>query len=105
MRSSLLALIIVVGIANSALAQPQPRGSYLVQHERVPDGQYISRTIPYEPRAGDLIFFNNHKPHWVVLYKLVGSDAPYHAGLIYRRANGDFMTVEAGPDDTAWCGL
>lgn len=86
-----------------AHGQTQPRGSYLVQHVRMPNGQISSRTVPYEPRAGDLIFFNNHKPHWVVLYKMVGSDAPYHAGLIYRRANGDFMTVEAGPDDTAWC--
>jgi hypothetical protein len=102
MRSAILCVTVVLCCV-SVLDAQAPRGSYLVQHVMNEDGKFASRTIAYEPKAGDLIFFNNHKPHWVVLYKVVGSDAPYHSALIFRKSNGEFCTVEAGPDDTAWC--
>ena len=54
-------------------------------------------------RAGDLLFFDEYKPHWVVLYKMVGSDGPHHAALIFRKPDGEFATVEAGPNDTLHC--
>ena len=102
MRGTALGLTMLCSVAAIASAQDQP-GSYLVRHVKAPDGQYSSKTVPYEPNAGDLVFFNDYKPHWMKLYKLVGSEGPYHAALVYRKANGEYATVEAGPDDTLHC--
>jgi hypothetical protein len=102
MRRLIPGLIVALCTLENAAAQDQP-GSYLVQHELTPEGRSASRTIPYEPHAGDLVFFNDYKAHWVFLYKMVGSEGPYHAALIYRKANGEYATVEAGPNDTLTC--
>src|SRR5476649_229353 len=102
MRGTVFGITLLCSVAAMASAQDRP-GSYLVQHVRAADGQFISRTAPYEPNAGDLVFFNDYKPHWMVLYKMVGSDGPYHAALMFRKADGEFATVEAGPNDTLHC--
>src|SRR2546423_1232610 len=102
MRGALLATFVLCGLSNSAFSQERP-GSYLVQHVQTPDGKFASRTVPYQPQAGDLILFNDYKPHWIVLYKMVGSDGPYHAALVFRKTDGEFATVEAGPNDTLHC--
>ena len=99
MRGSLLCMAIVAGFAS---AQDRP-SSYLVEHVNLPNGSFKSRTVPYEPHAGDLLFFNDYKMHWVYLYKMVGSDGPYHAALVFRKPDGEFATVEAGPNDTLHC--
>jgi hypothetical protein len=39
----------------------------------------------------------------MVLYKMVGSDGPYHAALVFRKSDGEFATAEAGPNDTLHC--
>jgi hypothetical protein len=102
MRGAILSVAMTCLFAHTATAQDKP-GSFLVQHRKNADGKFISVTVPYEPQAGDLVFFNDYKPHWMKLYKLVGSEGPYHAGLVFRKANGEYATVEAGPDDTLRC--
>ncbi|MBI2803586.1 MAG: hypothetical protein HYX68_01215 [Planctomycetes bacterium] len=86
----------------TACAQDEPR-SYLVQHLTTPGGRTMPRTVPYEPQPGDLVFFNDYKPHWIALYRLAGSDGPYHVGLVFRKPDGECAIVEAGPNDTPHC--
>jgi hypothetical protein len=102
MRGAVLGVAVLCGLSNPAFSQDRP-GSYLVQHVQIPDGKYASRTVRYQPQAGDLVFFNDYKPYWMVLYKMVGSDGPYHAALVFRKADGEFATAEAGPNDTLHC--
>lgn len=102
MRSVLLGTVAFGLCSQMAFAQTA-KGSYVVQHVKTADGKYVSRTVPYEPQAGDLLFFDEYKPHWVVLYKMVGSDGPHHSALIFRKSNGEFATAEAGPNDTLHC--
>jgi hypothetical protein len=102
MRGAILSVAVLCSFTQLAAAQPKP-GSYLVQHRSTPDGKFSAVTVPYEPQAGDLVFFNDYKPHWIFLYKMVGSDGPYHAALVFRQPNGEFATVEAGPNDTLHC--
>ncbi len=102
MRGAILSLALLGGLAGLASGQ-EGKGSYLVQHLKGADGKFTTASVPYEPSAGDLMFFDEYKPHWMILYKLVGSDRPHHAALIFRRPNGEFATVEAGPNDTLRC--
>ena len=102
MRGAILSLAVLCSFVSLAQAQDRP-GSYLVQHSKTPDGKHVSATAPYQPQAGDLVFFNDYKPHWMALYKMVGSEGPYHAALVFRKANGEYATVEAGPNDTMHC--
>jgi hypothetical protein len=102
MRSVLFGAVAFGLCAQIAVAQ-DAKGSYVVQHAKTPDGKFISRTVPYEPRAGDLVFFDDYKPHWMFLYKMVGSDRPHHAAVVFRKPDGEFATAEAGPNDTLHC--
>ena len=101
MRGVLLCL--AMGMCISTAVAQDGRGSYLVQNVKTSDGKYAAQTVPYEPRAGDLVFFDEYKLHWVVLYKLVGSEGPHHSALVFKKSNGEFATVEAGPNDTLRC--
>ena len=102
MRGVLLSAVAFSLCGQIAFAQ-QSKGSYLVEHVKSTDGKYVTRTVPYEPNAGDLLFFDEYKTHWVYLYKLVGSDGPHHSAIIYRKSTGEFGTAEAGPNDTLRC--
>jgi hypothetical protein len=50
-----------------------------------------------------MLFYNDHSTKWTVLYKMVGSDAPYHSGLVYKQPDGLCGAVEAGPNDSLQC--
>lgn len=86
-----------------AHAQQAEGLGHLLHHVRGSDGQWHQQTTPYTPREGDMVFFNDHSVKWGILYKLVGSDAPYHVGLIFKNADGRCSIVEAGPNDTLTC--
>ena len=102
MCGAILSLAVLCTLADLAGAQTKP-GSYLVQHRQTAGGKITTATAPYEPQPGDLVFFDDYKSHWMVLYKMVGSDRPHHAALVFRKADGEFATVEAGPNDTLHC--
>ena len=61
--------------------------------------------VPYTPREGDLIFFDDRKPAWNALFALAGTGPPLHAGIVVRRSDGHLAVLEAGPDDTIWVTL
>lgn len=83
-------------------ASPEAIG-HLMEHVRNQDGQWHQRTTPYVPREGDMVFFNDHSVKWGLLYKMVGSDSPFHVGLIFKRPDGTCAIAEAGPNDTLHC--
>ena len=84
-------------------AQEQDAVGHLLHHVRDDKGDWRQRTAPYSPREGDMVFFNDHSTKWGMLYKFVGSDAPYHVGLIFKKPDGRCAIVEAGPNDTLHC--
>ncbi len=73
-----------------------------------PLGVLVSRggeTIPYAPREGDMIFYDDHKPWWTLLFAYAGTGSPLHAGIVVKKADGRLAVLEAGPDDTIWVDL
>jgi hypothetical protein len=76
---------------------------YLVTQTRDPLGVQRPSATPYVPCEGDLVFFNDHSQKWHFLYKLVGSDWPFHASIICKLPDGRTAIAEAGPNDTLSC--
>ena len=95
----IIASILVAGSVSGA----QESIGHLVRQDRDADGAWHQSSEPYYPREGDLVFFNDHSVKWGLLYKFVGSDAPYHAALIFKKPDGAYATAEAGPNDTLRC--
>jgi hypothetical protein len=81
----------------------QPSIGYLVVQNRSPEGVWYQTSEPYVPHEGDMLFYNDHSTKWGILYKMVGSDAPYHSGLVYKQPDGLCGAVEAGPNDSLEC--
>jgi len=63
------------------------------------------QVIPYVPREGDLIFFDDHNPVWTALFVWAGTGPPLHMGIVVKKLDGSLAVLEAGPDDTIWCTL
>jgi hypothetical protein len=61
--------------------------------------------VAYEPREGDLIFYDDHSKVWTALFAIAGTGPPLHMGMVVRRSNGRLSVLEAGPDDTIWVEL
>lgn len=104
MRSAVPGFLFAFVALSPATAQDCPESiGHLVRHVRLTDGTWRQVSEPYLPREGDLVFFNDHSTKWGILYKLVGSDWPYHVGLVFKRPDGRCGIVEAGPNDTLKC--
>ncbi len=84
--------LLVPGGANPA--------GYLVPPSR--DASVQARAVPYVPREGDLIFYDERNPIWDVLFAQAGSGPPTHMGIIVKKADGRLGLLEAGPDDGPW---
>ncbi len=71
------------------------------------DGCLIVRQspTPYEPREGDLIFYDDHSKVWTALFAVAGTGPPLHMGIVVRKRGGGLAVLEAGPDDTVWVDL
>src|SRR4051794_204562 len=63
------------------------------------------QAVPYGPKEGDLIFYDDHNATWTKLFELAGTGPPLHMGIIVKRADGSLAVLEAGPDDTVWVRL
>ena len=81
----------------------QPSIGYLVVQNRSAEGVWYQTSEPYVPHEGDMLFYNDHSTKWGMLYWMVGSDAPYHSGLVYKQPDGLCGAVEAGPNDSLEC--
>jgi len=59
---------------------------------------------PYEPQAGDVIFYTtNDEIFWNVAYTIAGTADPKHCGVVVRMPDGTFATLECGADDGNRC--
>ncbi|MFO0863866.1 MAG: hypothetical protein U0744_04275 [Gemmataceae bacterium] len=96
-------VLFVLGFVSDAAAQTPLRAGHLLRHQRDAEGIVRQSSENYVPREGDMVFFNDHSVKWGLLYKMVGSDAPYHSALVFRRPDGMPALVEAGPNDTLVC--
>jgi hypothetical protein len=89
-----------LALATSLFAVPRPStdaaGYLLIESESA------RTTIPYEPREGDLIFYDDHSKMWTALFALAGTGPPLHMGIVVRKLDGQLAVLEAGPDDTVW---
>ncbi len=98
MQSALLSLILAASLAPGG--SRLPASGYLLPAESSP------RTAePYAPREGDLIFFDDHSPFWLLLFAWAGTGPPLHVGIVVKRYNGSLAVLEAGPDDSVWVTL
>lgn len=81
-------------------ACPDAPHGYLWTYKPGPCGQTLKEVIRYEPREGDLLFFDDMSEWWTFLYKIASTAPPFHAGIVVKRPDGQLAVLEAGPDDT-----
>ncbi|MFO0864151.1 MAG: hypothetical protein U0744_05760 [Gemmataceae bacterium] len=56
--------------------------------------------LAYEPREGDLVFYDDHHPVWSALFAYAGTGSPLHMGIVVKKRDGKLAVLEAGPDDS-----
>jgi hypothetical protein len=103
MLASLCSIVPVLFLAGGNDVLPHPAG-YLVS-KRVCDRDGAQTAVAYEPREGDLIFYDDHSKIWTALFTLAGTGPPLHMGIVVRKKEGRLAVLEAGPDDTVWVEL
>lgn len=86
-------------ITRGPLPANHPYG-YLWTYARDEKGQTVREVIPYHPREGDWLFFDDMSEWWTFLYKIASTAPPFHAGIVVKRPDGQFAVLESGPDDT-----
>src|SRR5262249_8904754 len=59
-----------------------------------------SKAVPYTPREGDLVFYDDKNPAWRALFALAGTGPPLHMGVVVKKPDGSLAVLEAGPADT-----
>lgn len=52
----------------------------------------------YQPQPGDILLFDSHSQFMSRIYRTVGTDGPYHAGIVFKRSDGSTGALEAGTD-------
>lgn len=73
---------------------------YLWTYKSCEGGETTREVIPYGPREGDLLFFDDMSVLWTRLYAIANTAPPFHAGIVVRKPDGRLAVLEAGPDDT-----
>src|SRR6516164_8145396 len=94
-----LALLLAMSQSAGDVRSSHEAGYLLAQREET------RAAIPYEPREGDLIFYDDHSKIWTALFKAAGTGPPLHMGIVVRKPGGTLAVLEAGPDDTVWVDL
>jgi hypothetical protein len=73
---------------------------YLSREMKGPDKMIRKEVIPYVPREGDLVFYDDKSIIWTILFAWAGTGPPLHMGIVVKKADGKFAVLEAGPDDS-----
>lgn len=93
-------------LAASSVLYPAPRPSapYGYLWHYVPDGKGGTQKVvkPYEPREGDILFFDDMSRWWTFLYSIAHTAPPFHAGIVFKKHDGSLAALESGPDDTLY---
>ena len=86
---------LALAVTPDRLPDPEP-ASYLFRMKAGADKQVHWDREAYTPREGDILFFDDHNTFMTRVYKLVGTDSPRHAAIVYRKSDGSLASLEAG---------
>lgn len=96
---SLGVLLLAVTLAegqSARLGGPILPIGYLV--EPSPHSQATPRAAPYQPRAGDIILYDDFNRFYKIVFPLAGTSAPSHVAIVIERPNGTPALLElTGP--------
>jgi hypothetical protein len=81
---TLLALLAALAAAGAAHADV----GFLQTDRKNAKGAAERETRPYEPREGDLIFYDDHDAVWSALFAYAGTGSPLHMGIVVSKADG-----------------
>lgn len=95
----LLSAAALVTTPSPNLPAHAPHG-YLWTYKLDDHGRTVREVIPYEPREGDWLFFDDMSAWWTFLYKIASTAPPFHAGIVVKKPDGGLAVLESGPDDT-----
>ena len=98
-RIVIVSAAILLAAANDAGAFDNSSG-FLKTEKKAPNGKTESEVIRYEPRQGDLVFFDDRNTAWTALFAYAGTGPPLHMGMVFKKTDGSLAVLEAGPDDT-----
>lgn len=88
-----------------AIGKPVPPNhphGYLWYYKVDEKGKTVREVMPYEPREGDWLFFDDMSEWWEFLYSIADTAPPFHAGIVVKKPDGSLGVLESGPDDTLW---
>jgi hypothetical protein len=95
------AILVLLGSLTAAWSSPPDDPNGVLKIERkMPKGKAEVEYVRYVPREGDLVFYDDHHPGWMVLFAYAGTGPPLHMGMVFKKADGTLAILEAGPDDT-----
>lgn len=100
---TLLAIIPFVAIVQAS--PPERPVGFLKVERKDPKGKIQTEIVAYEPREGDLIFYDDRNLGWMILFAYAGTGPPLHMGMVVKKNDGKLAILEAGPDDTIWVKL
>src|SRR5262245_61333898 len=89
----MLSCFVAVASFFGTLPETIERPSYLF---KMTDPTPSERGERYRARAGDILLFDDHSTLTAKIYRLVGTDGPLHAAVVFRRKDGSLATLEAG---------
>jgi len=98
MRACVVLFLLAAGLAaETVLSAGEPAG-YLKIAPKAPTAK--AAAIRYEPREGDLVFFDDRHLGWLLLFAYAGTGPPLHMGIVVKNSAGKLAVLEAGPDDS-----
>jgi len=102
-----LAFLILVGVGLLALSESALADDFgsLKLERKNKAGKIEHETLPYVPREGDLVFYDDRNAIWTLLFAYAGTGSPLHMGIVVKKTDGTLAVLEAGPDDTIWVNL
>jgi len=94
---TLLAVLASLAVVQSARADDV---GFLKSERKNDKGGLEQEVLAYEPREGDLIFYDDHNAVWSALFAYAGAGSPLHMGIVVKKPDGKLAVLEAGPDDS-----
>lgn len=94
-------------LASLAAVQPARADEvgFLRSERKNAKGGLEQEICAYQPREGDLVFYDDHDAVWSALFAYAGTGSPLHMGIIFKKPDGKLAVLEAGPDDSVWVKL
>lgn len=104
MRRQRILLAILASLAAVQSVRADEVG-FLKSERKNAQGDAEQEVRAYEPREGDLVFYDDRDVVWSALFAYAGTGSPLHMGIVVRKPDGKLAVLEAGPDDTVWVKL